>query len=186
MIADLLSLPTWSEKEAFHVVIESPRGSRAKIKYEPALRAFKFSRPLIAGLFYPYDWGFIPSTEAPDGDPLDAMVFRDLSTYPGIVIECRALGVIRLEQNKKGSRKRERNDRLIAIPVKMPRFDAFKTPRDLPVRWRQELEDFFIAATRFEKKDPKLLGWSGPTEGDRLIQKFAKRSGRVIRSERDK
>ena len=176
MTADLLSLPTRSKNGSIHVVVESPRGSRVKIKYEPELRAFKFSRPLVAGLFYPYDWGFIPGTVGPDGDPLDAMVFSDVATFPGVVIECRPLGVLRLEQNRKRAKGRERNDRLIVIPTKMPRFDSFKSPKDLPVRWRQELEDFFLATTRFEKKDPKFLGWAGPREGERMVESCVKGS----------
>ena len=167
---DLSLLPARSANGAFHVVVESPRGSRVKIKYEPELRAFTFSRPLPAGLQYPYDWGFIPGTLAPDGDPLDAMVFSDVSTFPGVVIECRALGVIHLDQNRKKARGRERNDRLIVIPTKMPRFEAFRKPTDLPVRWRQELEEFFLAATRFEKKDAKILGWGSPAQGERMIE----------------
>ena len=167
---DLSLLPTRSANGAFHVVVESPRGSRVKIKYDPELRAFKFSRPLTTGLQYPYDWGFIPGTVAPDGDPVDAMVFSDLSTFPGVVIECRALGVIHLEQNRKRGRGRERNDRLIVIPAKMPRFESFRKPTDLPIRWRQELEEFFLAATRFENKDAKILGWGSPAEGERLVK----------------
>src|ERR1043165_8002322 len=139
MMTDLFSLPARSQSGAFHVVVESPGGSRVKIKYYPELRAFKFSRPLVTGLRYPYDWGFIPSTAGPDGDPLDAMVFSDLATFPGVVIECRALGVIRLEQNRKNSKGRERNDRLIAIPIKLPRWASFHNPSDLPLRWRQEI-----------------------------------------------
>jgi len=158
------------------VVIESPRDSRAKIKYDPELRAFTFSRPLVMGLRYPYDWGFIPGTAAPDGDPLDAMVFSDLSTFPGIVIECRALGVIRLRQNRRDTAGRERNDRLLAVPIKMPRFAGFKNPRDLPLRWRQELEEFFLAATRFERKDAKILGWASAAEGERLVDRHIKAS----------
>ena len=171
MQTDLLRLPARSKTGAFHVVVESPRDSRLKIKYDPELRAFTFSRPLIMGLRYPYDWGFIPSTSAPDGDPLDAMVFSDLSTFPGVVIQCRALGVVRLKQNRKQASGRERNDRLIAIPMKMPRFDSFRNPEDLPRRWRQELEEFFIAATRFEGKDAKVLGWSGAAQGERLVDR---------------
>ncbi len=175
-MGDLVALPTMSENGSIHVVIESPRGSSVKIKYEPRLRAFKFSRPLVAGVFYPYDWGFIPSTVGPDGDPLDAMVFSDLSTFPGVVIECRPLGVLRLEQNHKGSSRRERNDRLIFIPVKMPRFASFKTPKDLPVRWRQEMENFFVATTRFENKNVKFLGWAGPREGERMVRNCMNKS----------
>ena len=164
-------LPARSEKGAFHVVVESPGGSRVKVKYDPQLRAFKFSRPLIAGLSYPYDWGFIPGTAAPDGDPLDAMVFSDLPTFPGVVIECRALGVIRLKQNRKKAAGRERNDRLIAVPIKMPRFATFRKPADLPLRWRQELEQFFLAATRFENKGAEILGWASAAEGERMVDR---------------
>ena len=169
MTEDLSTLPARSAQGAFHVVVESPGNSRVKIKFDPKLRAFKFSRPLIAGLSYPCDWGFIPGTAAPDGDPLDAMVFSDLPTFPGVVIECRALGVIRLKQNRKHAAGRERNDRLIAIPMKMPRFDSFRKPTDLPLRWRQELEQFFLATTRFEDKDAEVLGWAGPAAGERLV-----------------
>jgi inorganic pyrophosphatase len=175
---DLNALPARSEKGAFHVVVESPGGSRVKLKYDPQFRAFKFSRPLIAGLCYPCDWGFIPGTTAPDGDPLDAMVFSDLPTFPGVVIECRALGVIRLKQNRKEAAGRERNDRLIAIPAKMPRFATFRNPADLPLRWRQELEQFFLAATRFENKKAEILGWAGAAEGERMVDRCTARCAR--------
>jgi inorganic pyrophosphatase len=168
---DLLKLPTRSETGAFHVLVESPGGSRAKIKYDPKLHVFKFSRPLVTGLRYPYDWGFIPGTSAPDGDPLDAMVFSDLPTFPGVVIECRALGVIRLRQNRSEGSGRVRNDRLIAVPIKMPRFASFHNPKDLPLRWRQELEEFFLAATRFEDKDAEILGWASAAEGERMVDR---------------
>lgn len=171
MTADLSRLPARSSKGAFHVVVESPGGSRVKLKYDAKLRAFKFSRPLIAGLSYPCDWGFIPGTAAPDGDPLDAMVFCDLPTFPGVVIECRALGVIRLKQNRKEAAGRERNDRLIAVPIKMPRFTTFRQPSDLPLRWRKELEEFFLAATRFERKDAELLGWAGAAEAEHMVNR---------------
>src|SRR2546430_8310312 len=94
-------------------------------------------------LFRSYDWGFIPGTVAPDGDPLDAMVFSDLPTFPGVVIECRPLAVIRLKQNRKNTTGRERNDRLIVVPVQAPRFAWLRRIADLPVRWRRELEEFF-------------------------------------------
>src|SRR5436189_4396972 len=103
MGTDFSNLPARSKEGAFRVVVESPRDSKLKVKYDPELRAFTFSRPLIMGLRYPYDWGFIPGTAAPDGDPLDAMVFSDLPSFPGVVIECRALGVVRLKQNRKSA-----------------------------------------------------------------------------------
>jgi inorganic pyrophosphatase len=180
MIGDFSKLPLRSPKGAFYVVVESPGGSRVKIKYDPGLRCFMLSRPLVAGLHYPCDWGFIPGTSAPDGDPLDAMVFSDLPTYPGVVIECRALGVIRLKQNRKPPPGRERNDRLIAVPLKMARFASFKKPDDLPLRWRQELEEFFLAATRFEHKAARILGWASAAEGERMVDRCVQGSRRCM------
>ena len=82
---NLFKLPTWSGAEFVHVVVETPRGGRAKLSYDPELRTFVLSKSLMLGLSYPYDWGFIPSTRAEDGDPLDAIVIHDAATSPGLV-----------------------------------------------------------------------------------------------------
>ena len=95
----MLTIPTFSEPGVFHVVVESPRGSALKLKYEPRWNAMTVSRPLILGVTFPFDWGFVPSTTGADGDPLDALVFWDVSSYPGVVLPCRAIGVLQVEQN---------------------------------------------------------------------------------------
>ncbi len=61
----------------------------------------------MAGLTYPYDWGFIPSTKAEDGDPLDVLVIHDAQTYPGVVLRCRPVGILEVEQKKKGKKEEE-------------------------------------------------------------------------------
>jgi len=65
-------------------VVETPRGSRAKLKFDVKLGIFKLSKPLLAGLTYPYDWGFIPSTKAEDGDPLDVLIVHDAAILSGL------------------------------------------------------------------------------------------------------
>jgi inorganic pyrophosphatase len=81
-----------------NVVVESPRGCPSKFKYDAELDAIVLSRPLPAGLVYPHDWGFIPSTRASDGDPLDAIVLWHGISYPGVVLPCRLIGVLNVEQ----------------------------------------------------------------------------------------
>lgn len=80
---DLSAIPAFASDDVFHVVVEVPRGSTLKLKYAPKWEAMSISRPLPLGLSYPFDWGFVPSTQAPDGDPLDAMLLWDVASYPG-------------------------------------------------------------------------------------------------------
>src|SRR4051794_12199405 len=107
-MTNLAKLPTWADKERIYAVVETPRGSRAKLEFDPKLRVFTLSKSLLVGLTYPYDWGFIPSTQADDGDPLDVLIIHDAATYPGLVLRCTPVGVLEVEQSSKG--KRERND----------------------------------------------------------------------------
>ena len=142
-----------------------------KFKYEAAIDRIVLSRPLPSGLIYPHDWGFVPSTRASDGDPIDAFIAWDATSYPGVVIPCRTIGVLEIEQTNPQSRRRERNDRLAMLPIKAPRHDDVRTVFDLPDRWRAELEQFFLAAVAFEGKELKVLRWSGPIEADELVNR---------------
>lgn len=165
----LLRLPARAE-HGFHVVVESPRGSTVKWKYEPQLAAFSISRPLAHGLEYPFDWGFVPSTRAPDGDPLDVMVLWEQPGFPGVVLPCRAIGALKVEQKAKEGRGRERNDRLIAVPLASARRADLTDVTDLSTRERRELEAFFVAAVQFQDKHLKLLGWAGPEEAEAILE----------------
>jgi len=107
-MADLLRLPVRNDDGDAHVVVETPRGSAAKL-YDPELQAFTLSKALILGLTYPYDWGFIPSTKGEDGDPIDVLVLHDTATAPGLVLKCKIIGVLEVLQSEKG-KKPIRND----------------------------------------------------------------------------
>ena len=167
----LTTLPTFGPDNSVHVIVESPRGSSVKLKYDSNLNAFMLARPLIEGLAYPYDWGFVPSTRAPDGDPLDAMILWDRATFPGVVIPCRLIGMLAVEQNsRKQPGTRERNDRVIAVPLDAPKYQALKEVRDVGVRVREELEAFFTASVAFEGKDLKFLQWAGASAAYDLVK----------------
>jgi inorganic pyrophosphatase len=153
------------------VVVESPRGCGLKLKYDPEHGVFGLSRPLLNGLTYPYDWGFVPSTRGPDGDPLDVMLLWDATSFPGLLLPCRAIGALAVEQNNKTHpERRERNDRLVAVPNGAPRATHLRDIDDVPQRVKEELEQFFLASTVFERKDLTILGWSGARDAQRVIE----------------
>jgi len=169
---NLAKLPTWADKACVYAVVETPRGSRAKLEYDPNLRAFTLAKPLLTGLTYPYDWGFIPSTKADDGDPADALIIHDAATYPGLVLRCQPIGILEIMQTKRG--KQERNDRLFVVPEGSP-FEADLTDiRRLPEGAMKELEHFFEATNALEHKKLKFLGWQGPSKAVAAIKKYAK------------
>jgi inorganic pyrophosphatase len=167
---DFVTLPAWSAKDHVHVVVETPRGAGAKLKYDLRLGAFTLSKPMMLGLAYPYDFGFIPSTHAEDGDPLDAMVIHDAATATGVVVRCRAVGVLKVAQREnKGPR--VRNDRIMAIPEEDQRQEEVKDARDFSREMQQELEKFFVASVALKKRELEFLGWGGPSEARKLIRK---------------
>lgn len=169
MSNDLIDLPAYGDDGELRVVVEAPRGCGLKLKYEPKLRAFSYGKALPVGLSYPYDWGFVPGTKAADGDPLDALVLGDVPTYPGIVIPCRLLGAILVTQSESG--KRERNDRLLAVPLGADRFAHLEDFQSMDDRLKAELEQFFLSTTFFSQKKARIEGWKGAGYAHKLVRK---------------
>jgi inorganic pyrophosphatase len=133
------------------------------------------SRPLPLGVTYPFDWGFVPSTAGPDGDPLDALVLWDVASYPGVVLPCRALGVMQVEQNRTNHdpSERIRNDRILAIPEAARREREISTLESIPARVRAELEHLARITTAFEGKDVRIAGWGDAETALKLIVECA-------------
>jgi inorganic pyrophosphatase len=173
---NLAAIPAFAAEQVFHVVVEAPRGSVLKLKYEPRWEAMSVSRPLPLGVSYPFDWGFIPSTRAADGDPLDAMLFWDVTSYPGVVVPSRAIGVLQVEQNRTNydSSERVRNDRILSVPLQTRREHTISDVGALPSRIRQELEQFAIASATLEGKDVRIIGWGDADAALQLVRHSAR------------
>lgn len=169
---NFVNLPVFNEDGDAHVVVETPRGSRAKFAYDPKLEAFTFKKSLLVGLSYPHDWGFVPSTRGDDGDPLDIMVVHDATTFPGVVLTSRIIGVLQIEQKSKT--KVERNDRLFAVPRRSHSELGLQDVTELSRPMQEELEKFFIATDELEDKKLSIIGWKGPKAALRTIKDGAK------------
>ena len=151
-------------------VIESPQGSRNKLKYEPALGVFKVSESLSAGMSFPFDFGFIPGTRGEDGDPMDVLILMDAPAYPGCVVSITLLGVIEAEQRDDGESP-VRNDRLIALAEGSTERGTPTGLKDLDDQLLDQIEAFFADYNRLRGRAFKTLGRRGAGRAERLLER---------------
>jgi inorganic pyrophosphatase len=150
------------------VIIDTPRGSRNKYKYDPELGVFKLSRILPAGLSFPHDFGSIPSTCAEDGDALDVLVLTEEPLFVGCLIHVHLIGVIRARQ--KEGRKMIRNDRLVATietPVNKP---AIRKLEQLEGQQLHDIEHFFRSYNQAQGREFKIAGRGGPRQAQKMFR----------------
>jgi len=154
------------DKEIIQVIIETPKGSRNKYAFDPEQKIFQLMKVLPAGMAFPYDFGFIPSTLAEDGDPTDVLVLMDEPAFPGCLLKCRLVGVIEGEQGKK----KERNDRIVAVEQENHSYAYVKHVDDLGKKFVRELEEFFVNYHKMLGKTYSIIAVKGPGEARRRIK----------------
>jgi inorganic pyrophosphatase len=157
-----------ADKQILRVVIETPKGSRNKFAFNVEDHVFELKKVLPAGMAFPYDFGFVPSTEADDGDPVDVLVLMDEPAFPGCVLKCRPIGVIQGEQGDK--KKKVRNDRIIAVEQDAHSWADIKTVGDLGKQFVRELEEFFVDYHKLSGKQYRVLALKGPAQALKLVK----------------
>jgi len=152
-------------------VIETPRGSRNKYSHDSKENLFLLKKVLPAGMSFPYDFGYIPQTEAEDGDPLDVLVLMDEPAFPGCVLQIRLIGLIEAEEKNEG--KTVRNDRLIAVAIQSRAHREAKNLSELGDEFVKDLEKFFETYQKLEGKEFRILGRKDAKEAERSMESKA-------------
>ena len=142
-----------AQTDTVNALIEIPKGSRNKYEYDERTGKLLLDRVLYSSVHYPTDYGFIPETRAPDGDPLDILVVIHEPTFPGCIVPARPIGGLDM-LDEKGS-----DFKILAVPTGDPRFDTTRELRDLEPHWLKEIETFFATYKLLEPKDTEILGW---------------------------
>jgi inorganic pyrophosphatase len=172
-LADPTQLKPIDKKDGLlQVIVETPKGSRNKFAFDPEQEIFALKKVLPAGMTFPYDFGFLPKTIAPDGDPIDVLLLMDEPAFPGIAVRARLIGIIEGEQLD--GKKRIRNDRLLAVAEGNHMYANIRKLKDLPDKFLHELQDFFVNYHNLEGKKYKLLGCRGAEAAMTLIKKAQK------------
>jgi len=88
-----------SSPRTINAIVEIPKGTSAKYEYVPELDTFKLDRCLPSSMKYPCSYGFVPSTLAEDGDPLDILIYNDTPIDRGTLVECNIIGVLDMKDS---------------------------------------------------------------------------------------
>ena len=166
----LTELPTFDPKSGdLLAVVETPKDSRNKYAFNFELGVFELRRVLPRGMQFPYDFGFVPSTKADDGDPLDVLLLLEDTEPQGCVIRIRAIGALEARQREpKGEW--VRNDRLIGVAVHAKLHADLKNVKELNPRMLDEIEAFFHDYNILDGKEFQPLKRAGPSTAASLIE----------------
>jgi inorganic pyrophosphatase len=144
----------------FNVIIEIPAHADP-IKYEvdKETGAVFVDRFIGTAMHYPCNYGYVPKSLADDGDPLDVLVITPFPLQPGVVVRCRPLGVLKMEDEAGGDSK------LLAVPVDkiLPWYKHWQQWSDIAPERLAQIRHFFEHYKDLEQgKWVKVIGWEGP------------------------
>jgi inorganic pyrophosphatase len=163
-----LPQPFIEGSDNINAIIETPKGSRNKYAYDEKTDMIVLKKALPAGMVFPFDFGFIPSTFAEDGDPMDILVLTDSPTFPGCLVRSKVLGIIKVEQEEDGEK--VRNDRVIAVQLQSRMYGSANHIEDLPSGLVKEIVNFFASYHNISEDEFNPLGNDGPEVAIKLIK----------------
>lgn len=141
----------------FNVIIEIPmQGDPVKYEVDKESGAIFVDRFMGTAMQYPTNYGYVPHTLADDGDPVDVLVMTPVPLIPGVVVRCRPLGVLLMEDEAGLDAK------VLAVPVEKVcgLYGHLKTHKDVS-EWRLNMiSHFFEHYKDLDKgKWVKISGW---------------------------
>ena len=146
--------------EFFNVIIEIPMNADP-VKYEvdKASGAIFVDRFMSTSMHYPSNYGYVPKTISGDGDPVDVLVITPVPLIPGVVVTCRAIGILKMEDEA------GMDGKVLAVPIDrvLSLYSRWQKPEDLSPARLKTIAHFFEHYKDLEEgKWVKILGWEGP------------------------
>lgn len=150
--------------EKFIACIEISKNSKMKYELDKETGRLILDRVLFTSTHYPANYGFIPKTYAGDNDPLDVLVLCQSEIIPLCLVECRAIGVIKMIDNNMV------DEKIIAVPVNDPTWNSYSDISELPEHIFEEIRHFFKVYKELENKTTSVLETCGPDEAKQIIK----------------
>lgn len=149
--------------EIVNVIIEINKGSKNKYEIDKKTGLIKLDRAMYTSQDYPFDYGFIPQTHWYDGDAVDVILLTTNPLLPGILVEARPVGVIRMVDDG------DRDEKVIAVPVEDMRFNHITKLEDLNPHFLKEAEHFFTTYKKLKNKEVSINGIEGAEAAKAVI-----------------
>ncbi len=141
----------------FNVIIEIPQhGEPVKYEVDKESGAIFVDRFMNTAMHYPCNYGYIPHTLSDDGDPVDVLVITPVPLNSGVVVRCRPLCVLKMEDESGFDAK------VLAVPVDKlsTLYRGLKHYKELPEIILKQIEHFFSHYKDLEPhKWVKIGGW---------------------------
>lgn len=154
--------------EIINVIIEIPKGSKNKYEIDKETGLIKLDRAMKTSQDYPFDYGFVPRTYWEDGDALDVVVLTTYPLSPGILVEARPVGIMKMIDGG------ESDDKIISVPKDDPRWDKVKDIKDVNEHTLKEIRHFFETYKAIENKKVEVGGFGGREKAKQAIEKAIK------------
>ncbi|WP_422075615.1 inorganic diphosphatase [Tranquillimonas rosea] len=155
-----------TENGAINVFVETPKGSRHKYDIDPS-GLFRISLELPEGQIFPFSFGFVPATKAPDGDALDIVLVTAGGVPAGALIESRLIGVLKMENDEDG--KMARNDRVVAVANMSRIFQGVDTLSQMRQGFAWDMEEFFHTYNRMIERPFNIVGRGEADEAMKML-----------------
>lgn len=166
----MLVMNLWHDIEAgpkvpaiLNVIVEIPKGSQNKYEYDKKNNVIKLDRVLFSPLYYPGDYGIIPQTFAEDGDPMDALVLVTNPTFPGVLIQARPIGLLKMKDSD------ETDNKILCVAKDDPRYEGVKNIGDIEKHHLKEIAHFFEVYKQLEGKKVVVLGWANADAAKKAV-----------------
>ncbi|ATZ17448.1 inorganic pyrophosphatase [Williamsoniiplasma luminosum] len=170
-------------KNVIPMIVEIPKGSSNKYEVDGVSGKIKLDRVLYGANFYPGEYGMVENTLDWDGDPLDVISLCTYPTLPGVEVDVRILGSIKMIDAG------EIDTKLFGVFNDDPRFKSYEKLSDVPQHLRDEIENFFLQYKALQKKTVVINGWGDQKEAlhelEECKERFVEYKDRLAKGQRD-
>lgn len=149
-------------------IVEINKGSKNKYEIDKETGMIALDRVMHTSQDFPFDYGFVPQTLWDDGDAIDVVILATYPLAPGIMVKVRPVAIMSMIDSG------DADDKIIAVPVKDPRWDKVRDLKDVNEHTLREIEHFYSTYKNLQNKIVKISGFKGKVDAEKAFERGLK------------